>query len=150
MMKKIVMIVSGLRYLRALISWAMLLHLWGCFFRLSQQELPLLYMPSKENTVKCSSPRWMSKIIGLRNLCRLTLKTDHMNSEADSYLLCATGDGVSGDRDVGGAEDWNDAEMNCTNSTVEKKRQNSGVKANDCEFIFGFWLLTLFGALSLF
>ena len=73
-----------------------------------------------------------------------------MNSEANSSLLCATGDGVVGDRDVGGTEDGSDAEMNCTDSTIEKQRQNSGIKANDCEFIFGFWLLTLFGALSLF
>ena len=43
-----------------------------------------------------------------------------MNSEANSYLLCATGDGVVGDRDAGGTEDGSDAEMNCTNSTAEK------------------------------
>ena len=73
-----------------------------------------------------------------------------MNSEAESYLLCATGDGVVVDRDAGGIEDENDAEMNCTDRNVEKRHQNSGIKANDCEFIFGFWLLTLFGVFSLF
>ena len=74
-----------------------------------------------------------------------------MKSEANSYLLCATTwDGVVGDRDAGGTENGSDTEMNCTNSTVEKRHQNSGIKANDCEFIVGFWLLTLFGALSLF
>ena len=77
-------------------------------------------MPSKEDTVKLSSPRLMSKIIGLRNLCCSTLKTDHMNSEADSYLLCATGDIRADGRDAGKTEDGSDAEMNCTDSTVEK------------------------------